>query len=75
MRVLLPGHADGVAMTKQTFVAVDVFGNRFANVIATPRSWVNNGLLTVRKSEKTCEEARNQIFPAKAQRRKALPSF
>src|SRR6266849_6257655 len=40
VRVLLPGSANVIAMAKQTFVAVNIFGNRFTDMIAAPRSRV-----------------------------------
>src|SRR6266550_4994212 len=40
VRVLLPRRANVIAMAKQTFVAVNIFGNRLANMIAAPRGRV-----------------------------------
>src|SRR6267142_4084217 len=40
VRVPLPGCANVIAMAKQTFVAVNIFGNRLADVIAAPRGRV-----------------------------------
>src|SRR5713226_8331546 len=40
VRVLLPGNANVIAMAKQTFVAVNIFGNRLTDMIAAPRGRV-----------------------------------
>src|SRR2546430_12443593 len=40
VRVLLPGSANIIAMAKQTFVAVNIFGNRLTDMIAAPRGRV-----------------------------------
>ena len=40
VRVLLPGSANVIAMAKQTFVAVNIFGNRLTDMIAAPRGRV-----------------------------------
>src|ERR1700682_4366604 len=40
VRVLLPATANVIAMAKQTFVAVNIFGNRLSDMIAAPRGRV-----------------------------------
>src|SRR2546428_13956267 len=44
VRVLLPGNANVIAMAKQTFVSVNIFGNRLADMIAAPRGRVVGAL-------------------------------
>ena len=44
VRVLLPGTANVITMAKQTFVAVNIFGNRLADMIAAPRGRVVGAL-------------------------------
>src|SRR5262245_57592343 len=56
MRILLPGDADRVAMTKQTFIAMNVFGDRFAHMIAAPGSGIDNGLLLTGDTRCECHE-------------------
>jgi hypothetical protein len=58
MRILLPRRTDRVAMTKQAFIAMNVFGDRFAHMIAAPRSGIDRLLLGVRQvSHKKAQKA------------------
>ena len=56
MRILLPRDADRVAMTEQTLIAVNVFRDRFAGVIAAPGSRINGCLLSGRTRCEACHE-------------------
>jgi hypothetical protein len=45
MRIFLPRDTNRIAMAKQAFIAVHVFGDRFTNVVAAPRTGIKNCLL------------------------------
>ena len=68
VRVLLPGRANVIAMAKQTFVAVNIFGNRLADVIAAPRgrvacalSWLGRRRLLVIRYTRCQETAGGKL--------------
>jgi hypothetical protein len=83
MRIFLPGDANRVAMTKQAFIAVYVFGDRFTHVVAAPGSGIDNRLfsLWLLPGDSDCETCKKPcdckklkcMSPAKAQRRKEKP--